>query len=483
MIALMVTVGIAMLGACLLQFSASASRAQLQSVDQKRAFYVAEAGLSESVYGLMLGKSGNIGSAESPARFGDGVLWVEAVKTEDGRIVIESNGLCGGGRASLSIVVAQHASSMAALGIFSNGNLVVHSGSVIDSYDPEAQLLEGLVGGLLDGVEPSGSGKVGSNGNITVNGTKKAKTRIDGDVTPGVDKTVTSGAHVTITGSTIPRTTPVVLPPIEVPALVSQGALLHVASRSMTIPTGEHRYDSLTIGSNSQLVVVGPQTLVIGSMVLLPGAKLVMDTSDGKVDIHATDYLNFGTGSVIDNLEHDPAKAHIYISASQTIDRNGDGIPDPPATLRSTGKMYATVYAPAASLVLSGGLEVYGAVTAANLELGENSKLHFDESLLVDDGTGPDDVKLLSWKVLELPPEPQVKTRVDPVVLLRLQGAPLLSPGRSHQKVDFKIEFISKKDKTGKTRIWQGEESKFNWKDVQSVVRLGRIGDLIFGLL
>ncbi|HTF88546.1 MAG TPA: hypothetical protein VK843_09055 [Planctomycetota bacterium] len=480
MIALMVTVGVAMLGACLLQFSASASRAQLQSVDQKRAFYVAEAGLSESIFGMMVGKSGNIGSAESPARFGDGVLWVEALKTEDGRIVLESNGLCGGGRASQSIVVQQHANSIASLGIFSDGDLVVRAGSVIDSYDPDAQLLAGLVGLLPGAGAMSSSGKIGSNGNITVQGAKRSVTRIDGDVTPGVNGTVISSANVTISGSTVPRSAPVVLPPIDVPSLVSQGTLVHMASQALTIATGQHRYDSLTVGAHSRLVVVGPQTMVVGSMVLERGARLLLDTSNGKVDIHATDYVSFGAGSVIDNQQHDPAKAHLYISASRTIDRNGDGVPEAPVTMLCTGAMYATVYAPAASLTLSNGLEVFGAVTAASLVLGENSKLHFDEALLVDDGTGPDDVKLLSWKVLELPEVPLINMRVDPVVLLRLQGAALLSPCDSHQDVEFKIKYISVK---GERVVWAGVEAKFDWSQVRSVVAIGRLGDALFGIL
>src|SRR5262245_59200820 len=116
-IALMVTMGVAMLGACLLQFSASSARGQIQGVDKKRAFYLAEAGLSESIYGLMIGRSGNIGAATSPAKFGDGVLWVEANKTADGRMVLDSNALCGSGRASLSIVVERHSNSVAPLGV------------------------------------------------------------------------------------------------------------------------------------------------------------------------------------------------------------------------------------------------------------------------------------------------------------------------------------------------------------------------------
>jgi hypothetical protein len=474
-IALMVTIGVAMLGACLLQFSASTTRSQIQGVDKKRAFYLAEAGLSESMYGLMVGESGNLGTPDNPAKFGDGVFWVEATKSRDGRVMLDSTGLCGSGRASLSIVVEKHGDSSASLGIFSNGDLVVRAGSRIDSYDPGAGLIEGLLGG------GSGTaGRVGSNGNIEVQASKYSTTRIEGDVTPGPAGTVTSGTGVTITGSTAPRSAPFTLPAIEVPALASLGDLSHVAHETLTIPTGEHRYGALTVGTGAELLVVGPQTIVASSMVLQNGAKLAFDTSGGAVTIYVTDYMNFGASTTIDNRQHDPAKAHFMVGASQTVDRNGDGIDDPPITFSSTGKLYATIYAPSASLTLGSSLELYGAVTAANLVLSENAKLHFDEALVEDDGTGPGSVKLVSWKVLELPDMPLVGLRLDPVVALRQAGATLLSPVASHQDVEFKIEYI---DKCGKDVVWAGEEAKFDWSKVVTVVVVARLTDLLFDAL
>ena len=71
--ALGVVLTITVLASCLLHMSAVTSREQAQSVDTKRAFYLAESGLSEAWYGLKVGKSGNIGTAELPASYGDGL--------------------------------------------------------------------------------------------------------------------------------------------------------------------------------------------------------------------------------------------------------------------------------------------------------------------------------------------------------------------------------------------------------------------------
>ncbi len=481
-VALMVVIGVAMLGACLLQFTISLTRNQVQDVDNKRAFYVAEAGLSEGIYGLKAGGSGNIASSSAPARFGDGVLWVETTQTADGRLRVESNGLCGAGRASLSLVVEQKSSSTAALGVFSDGDLLVKRGSMIDSYDPGAQAEGGgLIGGLLGGGggdQPSTtSGRVGSNGNIEVQGSTRSATIISGDVIPGPDGTVSSSNGVTITGSTTPRSEATSLPAVEVPLLASLGDLHQQGTTPMTLPAGEHRYGTLEVAENSQLVIAGPQTLVVGLLLLKQNAQLVLDTSAGDVVIYATDYVNFAKESLVNNTQQDPASARLLISAGESIDRTGDGIPDPSVSIQSRGQLYATVYAPDAEVALGNSLELFGAITSAKLGLSEGAKLHFDVGLLENDGTSKSTVELLSWRVLELPNVPIFNLRVDPLAALRLQGVNPTTPYAAHQNVNFKIQYTSP---TGEVLAWAGDELKFDWAKVQAVTKTTRVGDADF---
>ena len=79
--------------------SVSMGRQRTLSVDTKRAFYMAEAGISEGLYGLMVGKSGNVGTADLPATFGDGVFWVEAEDIGENRTLLTST-VCAGRAAS-----------------------------------------------------------------------------------------------------------------------------------------------------------------------------------------------------------------------------------------------------------------------------------------------------------------------------------------------------------------------------------------------
>ena len=58
----MVVMVIASLGAGLIQMHGAIKRRQMQRVDNKRALYIAEAGLSEAFIAVTHGKSGNVGN-------------------------------------------------------------------------------------------------------------------------------------------------------------------------------------------------------------------------------------------------------------------------------------------------------------------------------------------------------------------------------------------------------------------------------------
>ncbi len=70
---------------CYLQLSLSKSRESQVSVDAKRAFYVAEAGLAEAYYGLARGMQGAVASESVPARFGNGVVRMTNAAAADKR--------------------------------------------------------------------------------------------------------------------------------------------------------------------------------------------------------------------------------------------------------------------------------------------------------------------------------------------------------------------------------------------------------------
>lgn len=100
--ALFVVLMVGTLSMAYLQMSVSKNKEQQTAADAKRAFYVAEAGLAEAYSGLVIGKSGNVGSDVVPARFGNGVFWVVAESVGTNKTVLTSTGLCGTGRTCVS---------------------------------------------------------------------------------------------------------------------------------------------------------------------------------------------------------------------------------------------------------------------------------------------------------------------------------------------------------------------------------------------
>lgn len=494
--ALAVVLTVTVLASCLLQLSAVTTREQAQSVDTKRAFYLAESGLSESWYGLKVGKSGNIGTAELPASYGDGLLWVEAEDIGAGRTSLTSTGLVGSGRFALSMVVESDGTTVAGMGFFADQDVVIGEDVTVDSYDsstgPYVEVVEvlakgagGLLGsdGLSDSVEEivggvASTSRVGSNGDITVNGSPDAPTFISGDVQPGPSGSVIVGEGVTIAGSTAPSSKPFELPQIDVPAITSRGDMTVGARGSLSVlPTGESAYGLLRVPAGRTLTINGPVTLVVARFQLDAGANLVLNAGLGPITIHTTEALSWAPGSNVNCLHEDPSSLSLQVSAGVWFDRDGDGDDDPPAQFQPTGHFLGTVYAPNSPLQLAAATEIFGAVAAESLELAEGARLHFDEALAaVNPGTGGDLV-VTAWRVVELPDVPLVNERKDPVQALLVKGivAPLAS--NAHESVLFKIQFM---DWTDTERYWRGDELKFNWLSVKTVIEVAREGDANF---
>jgi hypothetical protein len=485
--ALAVVLTITVLASCLLQISSITSREQAQSVDTKRAFYLAESGLSEAWYGLKTGKSGNVGTAELPAAYGDGLLWVEAEELGGGLTSLVSTGLVGSGRFSLSMVVESDGTTVAGMGFFADQDVIIGEDVLVDSYDSSAgPYVEPEVGGGLEalgvGLELPESGgstsRVGSNADVIVSGSAEAPTFISGDVQPGPSGSVIQGEGVTIAGSTAPASKPFELPEIEVPAIVSKGDMTVGARGSLSeLPTGESAYGLLRVPSGRTLTIRGPTTLVVARLQVDAGANLVLDAGLGAITIHATQELSIAASSNLTCLHQDPANLSLQVSASQWFDRDGDGDDDAPALFQPTGAFLGTVYAPQSPIQIAAATEIFGAVAAQGLELADGAKVHFDEALAAVSGAGDGELVVSAWRVVELPDVPLVSERKDPVLKLLVDGIVAPMASKAHETVLFKIHYI---DWSDVDRYWSGDERNFNWLLVKTVVEVAREGDANF---
>lgn len=427
--ALVVVLLVGGLSVSYLQLSLNRNRERQTSADAKRAFYMAEAGLSEAYAGLMAGKSGNVGSDLQPARFGNGVFFVIAEDLGGGRTCLSSTGLCGSGRAAISIVVAQQANSIAAKGVFSDQSLALQAGALVDSYDSRQGPYD-----LLDALL-STDAHVGSNQDVAIAGAtpRAGGAIVRGDARPGPSGSVTRGTGSLVTGSTAPTSEPTRLPALQLPDLSARDSVAYgKASPVLTLPAGQTSLKSFSLLGAAQAQIVGPQTLVVDRLALDPGTKLTIDASAGPVQIYVRDWLKLPSGSTIECTSEDPSKVALLCAGAEGIDRSGDGVPDPAVELGATGRFFGMVYAPRATVTLPATFEVFGAISAQSLTLGSNSKVHFDRAFTASGGGSTEGPTALCWRLIELPPCALVRSRLDPLTQLQKLGVAAVAPTLAH---------------------------------------------------
>lgn len=406
---------LAVLSVAYLNSSLSRSSEGAVSADSKRAFYIAEAGLSEAYQGLRIGKSGNVGSDLVPARFGNGVFWVVAEHMGSGRLALKSTGLCGRGRAALSIVVENTGESIAALGVFTGQSMTVRPGCLLDSFDSRL--------GTYDEQGSGSEARVGSNSDVSVQGNRAAPTTIRGDVAPGPASALTRTANTTITGSTAPRESCEQLPPIAIPEISQHGNMNHANRRQpLEIPGGEHAWGKFTVKTGASAVIYGPATIVADTITIETGANLTIDSSSGPISLYAKQTLDLQSGSTLATPAAAPEGVTLFVDGESGVDLDHDGVVDQPVTLDATGEFYGTLYAPKADVTVPSSLEIFGALSARSLVLAEAARVHFDRALASAPPGASSLPQTLCWRIVELPPLPLVRQRRDPFVALRLAG-------------------------------------------------------------
>ena len=123
------TIGIAYLG-----LSATTSRRLSADLEAQQAFYLAEAGLAEAFQAVRIGRTGEIGSFERPATYGNGLLWVAAEDTSDQQVRLECTAMVGSGRTVLAMTVEPVEEP---LGFFADQDLVVESVLLVDGFNSD----------------------------------------------------------------------------------------------------------------------------------------------------------------------------------------------------------------------------------------------------------------------------------------------------------------------------------------------------------
>jgi len=456
----LVAVGIvASLSVAFLRISADVTRRQVGASDTKLAFYLAEAGLAESYAGIMVGRTGAVGSEAEPAVLGEGLVWVDATALDAEHVRLEAVGMARSGKAKLGMVVRRGQTNVGGLGFFSEQDVSVGDGSLIDGYDSTDGTYADQAAADPDSVK---QGSLGSNGNVTVT-SGAAGTAIHGDVNIGPAGSLTLNGSPTITGDTTTALSLIQLDAVTPPATPLVSGITWLSGTPLVVPSGTYGASFLHLEPNSEVVLQGPLTLVLDGLTAAAGAELTFDTTGGEIVVFVGTELDLDGASVLTQTDADATKVTVNVVGAAAVD------------LSSAGEFHGLVYAPEAAVNVGSGFELFGGLVAEQLTIADGAALHHDRALLA---SGADDAipKVLSWQILELPEDARDGLNVDPFAVLGVDPTTCPPPHLAHEDQMLGIIYI---DSGGFTQTYSGLESGFDWGLVRVVVEVKRTGGMV----
>jgi hypothetical protein len=418
-VALVALVGLMMVGAALARFSVAADREVGGKLDDRRAYYLAEAGAAEAMVALRGGASGAIASPDVPAFLAGGVLWVEATDLGDDQIQLVATAMAGAGRAAISAVVENESQDPLFRSVLNSREpLTMNSGVIVDSFDSELGTYASQatnVNAAYGITYAKDGGHVASNMDIVMNSGAK----VFGNATPGPGHAVSYSTNNLVTGSDKPASEVFDFPAIVPPPTISKGALLIPPSGTETLPAGVHGYDDLTLNKAAQLTVVGPATLVVKNFTGGKDARLNIDATAGPVTIFVQ-----GNYSHLSNFQSQPVG-----SSPMAVAFMVQGTSD--VVFPSGSKVHGAYYVPNANVLFASSCEAWGSFAANRIDMSSSMRFHYDESLAkhwdADGGTGKDPLQLLAWQTVAVPAA-LLSDRRDPFVILDTTPAELPAP-------------------------------------------------------
>lgn len=411
------------LTAAFLRLGVNLSHEHNSDLDDSRAFYIAEAGVSESAAAILSGKTGNVASQAAPASYANGIVWASALDLGGNDYQIDATALCDSGRAAIRAVVHKDFHIDYTKGVSSDLPLVVGSNFQMDSFDPalgpySSQPLRKLPGHNDWIVNDLGS--IASNSDITL----ASGDRIYGDATPGPGSSVFGiGGNTFVTGSTAPALRKIGFPQVTAPALPSLGAKTvnktdPIASRTLT--AGSYHYTSLDIKSQAAFTIQGPSTVVIDSMNTAAGCSFNIDATNGPVNVYFTGPTNFVSNMNVTSTAPSAKSVSLYFTSNL------------PVVLNPNASLIGTIYAATATVTVSSNWHNFGAITAKQMVVASNVQLHFDESLLAQSRQGGAYLVVKQWQRLAVP-QSMIHKRGDPYQLLGVQPGSLPKASNAYQ--------------------------------------------------
>jgi hypothetical protein len=251
--------------------------------------------------------------------------------------------------------------------VFGNKNVTVSGGCYTDSYigNPASRYYgkykHGDVG--TNSLQPCG---IQLNGGVAIFG--KALVGAGGNPAKGV--CINGGSSVYNNAVGILSSTKDMKPRIDPGGGTAMGSLILSSDTKMTLPAGNYRFTKMDLSGNSKLTLNGNVTLHIDGDLTITGSADIKITS-GSVIIYANGKKVDISGGSFVNTSQDPRNFILYGTVGlQTINLTGGT------------SLYGLVYAPTATITVSGGQNTYGSLIGKTVDLSGGVSVHYDESLV-----------------------------------------------------------------------------------------------------
>lgn len=473
-VSMMFVILVAGMGVAMVQLHTSQTKHQEQMIDNKRAIYMAEAGLAESYMALTKGMSGNIGTPEEPASFGDGLYWVEATDVDASRVSLVSTGMIGKGRFAVAAVLQRQMDPIASLGFFSGSDISVGSGAIIDGYDSTLGTYRSQIDGTLPGYTTGKGARLAAMGDVLLDGPADpvgrgavvgAPTVIYGDAQPGPQGAISLGSGVSVTGSTAPLGTETLLPAVEVPFVTSRGDIT-VSNSGAVLDVGKYGFGTVRMKAGVSATIRGPALVVFDQLILEDGASMTLDATKGRITLYVKDRLYVPPGASLINPEEDAQSLALMIAASAWVDFNLDGIAQPPVEFSPAGEFYGYIYAPEVDFEIGSGTHFIGGLAANSVTVASGAQVSFDLALATADQVIAGLPRLIAWRICDIPDRPITRNNTTPTRYLQEQGR---TPVESRDASLDRYMTIKYYDLSGTATSFSGLSSGFDWSNVNEV--------------
>ncbi|MFN9786142.1 MAG: hypothetical protein ACK57N_06145 [Planctomycetia bacterium] len=364
------------------------------------ASYACQAALSLSMQNLQRGTppEQSLGTEAAPVSLAGWPCWLQAADLdggdiEDGMVRLTATARANRAGARQELVLRAVPTTIWRFGAFGKEFLHLDSNARVDSYDSRDGSYASQVDAATTGSNAHArqNGDVGSNGDISLDQNAK----VWGDAMAGVNGGTSVLGNAVLSGAQGNNTTDVELPPISVPTLPSYGNW--TVNTNSVIPASGRSYGTLRVGSSKTLTVRGPASIVASSLVLGSNSAIVVDDANGPVVFYVLDNFIMNSNATIRPSSDSPL--------SVTVNLLSDNVINPEVTVQldtvdfdSNSKIWGTVYAPNARVVLDSNFELFGSLMARSLDMDSNATFHFDEALVDATANGAPVWETVGWR-------------------------------------------------------------------------------------